>query len=189
MYWCINCYIFCTPYRRVCFTCHKRSIFFHACNSSINCERILIKFNTKYIHTQKYIATSVSWNFDKNHGRISAITANVIRKIYIGSKHLRRINSWEERVTHFVRDMFFFMFYCSEMIKEATLLLNFQKWDHPTLVLNSTATIRPKQKKSRLYLVCFEVGLHIVLMTHSCPVRLLSIDPIRYKFIGPVYWY
>ena len=198
--------------------------------------------------------------------------------------------------------MFFLIFNCSEIIKEATLLLHFQKWDHPTLVLNSTTTTtttRPKQKKSRfqinhqpdatvfqfiiltfiysstcfgrfpaphqelndcsgslwfyrrivvivvlcswsgrltlmmggkapetcwavnkrqdnklescciwlviylnctmthgltnlktrLYLVCSEVGLHAVLMTHSPPVRLLNIHPIRYKYIGPVYWY
>jgi len=35
-------------------------------------------------------------------------------------------------VTRFVRDIFFYIFYCSEVIEEATLLLHFQKWDHPT---------------------------------------------------------
>jgi hypothetical protein len=80
------------------------------------------------------------------------------------------------------RYVFFFVFYCSEIIIGATLLLNFQKWDHPTLVLNSTTTTRPKQKKRRLYLVCSEVRLHIVLMTHSFPVRLLSINPLSYKY-------
>jgi hypothetical protein len=103
--------------------------------------------------------------------------------IYISVSKIYRGKIVEKRGSHILFAIFFVL-YCSEIVKEATLFLHFQKWDNPTLVLNTT---KPKQNKIRLYLVCPIEGLYIILMTHSVTVRILSIDHFRYKNIGSLY--